>query len=93
MALSYCSLKFIFAFLLCLGKCSYVDASTVDGETSKLICEHIRATGAHFLEVKSSLSVMNSSYESFTSVFPTFSPDQRKPDNSKILSCVRYHVE
>ncbi|XP_009792478.1 glyoxylate/succinic semialdehyde reductase 2, chloroplastic-like [Nicotiana tabacum] len=28
----------------------YVDVSTVDGETSKLICEHIRATGAHFLE-------------------------------------------
>ncbi|KAJ8553261.1 hypothetical protein K7X08_023939 [Anisodus acutangulus] len=28
----------------------YVDVSTVDGETSKLICEQIRATGAHFLE-------------------------------------------
>lgn len=28
----------------------YVDVSTVDVETSKLICEHIRATGAHFLE-------------------------------------------
>ncbi|CAN4086956.1 unnamed protein product [Withania somnifera] len=35
--------------LISLGA-NYVDVSTVDGETSKLICEHIRATGAHFLE-------------------------------------------
>ncbi|XP_071903086.1 glyoxylate/succinic semialdehyde reductase 2, chloroplastic-like [Coffea arabica] len=28
----------------------YVDVSTVDGDTSKLICQHIKATGAQFLE-------------------------------------------
>lgn len=30
----------------------YVDVSTVDGDTSKLINGHIKATGASFLEVK-----------------------------------------
>lgn len=47
--------EYIYAFSICMGKCSYVDVSTVDVETSKLICEHIRATGAHFLEVNISL--------------------------------------
>jgi hypothetical protein len=31
--------------------CSYVDVSTVDGATSKLIGERITSTGASFLEV------------------------------------------
>lgn len=30
----------------------YVDVSTVDGATSKLINGHVKATGASFLEVK-----------------------------------------
>lgn len=82
-------------FSLCMGNCSYVDVSTVDGETSKLICEKIRATGAHFLEVNISLAVMHSAYESYTSSFTTPSIPQakEKPNNDKILSCVRYYVE
>ena len=35
-----------------MGFLRYVDVSTVDGATSKLIGEHIKATGALFLEVK-----------------------------------------
>lgn len=36
-----------------VGAYRYVDVSTVDGPTSKLISNHIRATGALFLEVRS----------------------------------------
>lgn len=35
-----------------VGTRRYVDVSTVDGPTSKLICKRIRATGAMFLEVR-----------------------------------------
>lgn len=35
-----------------MGICRYVDVSTVDGPTSKLISRHMKATGASFLEVK-----------------------------------------
>lgn len=36
--------------------CRYVDVSTVDGPTSKLINAQIKETGALFLEVSQSLS-------------------------------------
>lgn len=35
-----------------VGTDRYVDVSTVDAATSKLIGGHIKATGASFLEVK-----------------------------------------
>lgn len=35
-----------------VGTDRYVDVSTVDAATSKLISGHIKATGASFLEVK-----------------------------------------
>lgn len=37
--------------------CSYVDVSTVDVATSKLISTHIKSTGALFLEVSFEVSI------------------------------------
>lgn len=39
--------------------CRYVDVSTVDVTTSKLICGNIKATGALFLEVGTQVSYLN----------------------------------
>lgn len=38
-------------FILDICDHRYVDVSTVDGATSKLICESVKKTGASFLEV------------------------------------------
>lgn len=44
--------KFYISIFLLIFACSYVDISTVDTGTSKLISGQIKATGAQFLEVK-----------------------------------------
>ena len=49
----YAYLYFTYEFVSFLvNYCRYVDVSTVDAATSKLICKHIKQTGASFLEVR-----------------------------------------
>lgn len=49
----------LLTFFILVGTNRYVDVSTVDGATSKLISEHIKATGALFLEVWSDFMLLS----------------------------------